>query len=100
MIAYVALAISVAALILMIAIILILKRLISRRPLPRSAPAPPQIRYVDRPTCAVHRGPIEGDWPPVMISMKIELMGGVEVPTTMFICQGCAKGPIDFKDRN
>lgn len=53
--------------------------------------AQPTVRYTDRPTCAVHGGTIEGDWPPVMVHSQFRFLAGPTIPVTMFICQGCIK---------
>lgn len=58
-----------------------------------SKPTQPTVRYTDRPTCAVHRGQIEGDWPPVMVHTEFQLYDAM-VPVTLFICQGCTRAPI------
>lgn len=47
-----------------------------------------RLRFLDRPLCAVDRTPITEPYP-VKVDMLVELINGISLPATIYICQHC-----------
>lgn len=48
----------------------------------------PMVRYIDRPLCAIDKTPIT-EQDPLKIEMMIDLLHGLSLPVTIYICQHC-----------